>query len=355
MVSRWVQWLRANAQSRHQLSTKAGWDGFVNAAPRADLELLTRAELADLSTEDREDYDEARMVWNANLPTVKTQQLAAAFDVIDQVMASNRRDADRLRGSVVIDAAPGLGKTTIATRYARDFHRRAYRRLGPKTAAGSQRLPVAFVPLSAGITLKGLNQKILAFYGHPAANRASSTRLGALAVDCVNECETQLVVIDDLHFIDFRHRNGQEVSNHLKGLANEMAVTFIYVGVRLREKRFFDEGILGSDAAYAQTSRRATRCEVAPFGIGTTAGMRAWIELLAAIEAHLKLVDARPKMLTGHAKELHRRTQGHIASLTNLIDRVCYLAIGTGVEAITPDLLAAAVADNAAQTISRTG
>ena len=30
------------------------------------------------------------------------------------------------------------------------------------------------MPLSAGMTLKGLNQ-ILAFYGHPAANRASSS------------------------------------------------------------------------------------------------------------------------------------------------------------------------------------
>ena len=347
--------MRTNAQSRHQLATKAGWDGFVNAAPRTDLELLTRAELAALRAEDREDYDEARMVWNANLPTVKTQQLAAAFEVIDQVMASNRRDADRLRGSVVIDAAPGLGKTTIATRYARSFHRRAYRRLGPKTASGSQRLPVAFVPLSAGITLKGLNQKILAFYGHPAANRASSTRLGALAVDCVNECESQLIVIDDLHFIDFRHRNGQEVSNHLKGLANEMPVTFIYVGVRLREKRFFDEG--------HPRLRRRLRPDLPPrhplrgrpVRHRHHRRMRAWTELLAAIEAHLKLVDARPKMLTDHAKELHRRTQGHIASLTNLIDRVCYLAIATGVETITAELLAAAVADNAAHTISRAG
>jgi len=103
---------------------------------------------------------------------------------------------------------------------------------------------VAFIRLSAGITLKGLNQRILPFYGHPAATRASSTRLGALAVDCVNSCETQLMVIDDLHFIDFRHRNGMEVSNHLKGRANEMPVTFIYVGVRLQEKRFFDEGML---------------------------------------------------------------------------------------------------------------
>ena len=205
-MNRSAAWLQANGPGRFQLAGKAGWDAFVNAAPRVELELLSREQVAALDPEEREDYTEARMVWNANPPTVKTHQLTEAFAVIDQVMASNRRDADRLRGSVVVDAAPGLGKTTIATRYARDFHRRVYRRHGPKTASGSQRLPVAFVPLSAGITLKGLNQKILAFYGHPAAHRASSTRLAALAVDCVAECETQLVVIDDLHFVDFRHR-----------------------------------------------------------------------------------------------------------------------------------------------------
>ena len=31
-----------------------------------------------LSVEELEDYTEARMVWNANLPTVKTHQLAEA-------------------------------------------------------------------------------------------------------------------------------------------------------------------------------------------------------------------------------------------------------------------------------------
>lgn len=82
--------------------------------------------------------------WNANLPTVKTHQLAPAFDVIDQVMPSSRRDADRLRGSVVVDAAPGLGKTTIATRYARAFHRHTMRRNPARTTSGHQRLPVAF-------------------------------------------------------------------------------------------------------------------------------------------------------------------------------------------------------------------
>ena len=111
----------------------------------------------------------------------------------------------------------------------------------------------------------------------PAVDRASTSKLGALAVDCVTSCETRLVVLDDLHFVDFKHRNGIEVSNHLKGLANEMAATFVYVGVQLAEKRFFDEGQLGEQAAYAQTSRRATRCPVVPFAVDTDPGLRSWI------------------------------------------------------------------------------
>ncbi len=355
MSDRWARWLAGNAPDRYTLSRKQGWDAFVNAAAREPLPILSPAELVRLPQQEREDYDEARLVWHANLPTVKTLQLVQASSVIDQVMASGRRDGDRIRGSVVIDAAPGLGKTTIATRYARDFHRRVYRREGPTTRDGHQRLPVAFVPLAAGTTLKGLNQQLLAFYGHPAAARVTSTRLASLAVDCVISCDTRLIIIDDVHFIDFAHRNGLEVSNHLKSLANEMPVTFIYVGVQLREKRFFDEGRLGEQAGYAQTSRRATRVQVAPFRIDTGPGFRAWVDLLATMETHLLLAQAHPGMLTDHAKELHRRTQGHIGSLTTLIERACALAISSGVEAITGELLAATTIDNAAQSLSRTG
>jgi hypothetical protein len=97
---------------------------------------------------------------------------------------------------VVIDALPGLGKTTTAAQYAKEFHRKQYHRYGPVTPEGHQRLPVMFLSLSAGITLKGLNQKMLEFYGHPAASRASRTQLGSLAVDCVMSCATRMVVID---------------------------------------------------------------------------------------------------------------------------------------------------------------
>ena len=112
----WARWLQTNGPGRLQLAYKGGWDAFVNAARRSDLEVLTRAEMARLDADSLEDYNEARLVWNANLPTVKTHQLAAAFAVIDQVMASNRRDADRLRGSVVVDAAPAVGVVTRLSR-----------------------------------------------------------------------------------------------------------------------------------------------------------------------------------------------------------------------------------------------
>ncbi|MFZ1412161.1 MAG: hypothetical protein WAS07_11930, partial [Micropruina sp.] len=84
-------------------------------------------------------------------------------------------------------------------------------------------------------------------------------------------------------------------------------------------------------------------------------GALAWTDLLRAMETHIKLADARPGMLTEHAKVLHRRTQGHIASLTNLIDRACYLAIATGVETLTADLLTASTVDNAAHTAAALG
>jgi hypothetical protein len=205
-------------------------------------------------------------------------------------------------------------------------------------------------PLDAGITLKGPNEKILTFYDHLGLSRATTSRLGAMAVDCVQRCETQLIVIDDLHFIDFRHQNGRTVRDHLKGLANEMPVTFVYVGVRLSERLFSDEGLYGQEAIYAQTSRRATHINVAPSSTATGAGAKAWTQLLKALEPHYLLAHAEPGMLTNHASELHRRTQGHIGSLTNLLDRTCYVAIVTGEETINTSVLQKVAMDNAAET-----
>lgn len=331
------------------MADKVGWDSFVNAPAREPLTLLSRADMCQLSDDELEDYNAARAVWHANPSAVRTTQVEKAFSIIDQVMASNHRDGDRLRGAVVIDSESSLGKTTIATRYGRDFHRRIYRRYGPKTSTGSQRLPVAYIPLPGEVTLKGLNKQVLKFYKHPAATHATKVDLAELVVDAVITCETQLIIIDDLHFVDYSHREGKAVANHLKGLANAMPVTFMYTGVGLIRRRFFSEGADGH-MEMAQMGRRTTRCPVAPFTVSTDAGFRAWVDLLAALQVQLLLADAPDNVLTRHARELHRRTQGHIGSLTNLLEHACQVAIASGTEDITDETLALAVADNASET-----
>ncbi|MBE1515193.1 TniB family NTP-binding protein [Nesterenkonia halotolerans] len=353
MTNRFAQWLANNAVRDFDMAYKEGWNTFAELGPREPLPILSHADLQTLGDDELEDYNEARAVWNANPPAVHTAQLKDAFRVLDQVMASNYRDGDRLRGSAVIDAKPALGKTTIATRYARAFHQRSLRRHGITTPEGHQRIPVAFIPVDAGTTLKGLNQKLLSFYGHPGANRASTSRLAALAVDCVRSCQTKLIVFDDVHFIDYKHRRGQEVSNHFKGLANEMPATFIFVGVNLKAKKFFDEGLLGEDAAFAQTSRRATRISVSPFRSTSTSGMRAWCDVLGAFERHLMLLHKKPRMLTDLANELFDKTSGSIGSLTNILDRASLHAIASGEESINAATIAAVTGDNAAETSLR--
>lgn len=102
------------------------------------------------------------------------------------------------------------------------------------------------------------------------------------------------------------------------------------------------------------TTGHPAQARRAPFAVDTDPGLRSWISLLRTLEGHIKLADAHEGMLVEQAKVLHRRTQGRIASLTNLIDRVCYLAIASGTETITPELIAATTIDNAGESTART-
>ncbi len=159
---------------------------------------------------------------------MRTPQLAAVHDELEVIVTAGRCDPDRVRGAAVIDALPGLGKTTAANSFARGFDRAQIRRHGPLTGEGHERIPVFRAGLTSNTTLRTLNRMICGFYGHPGAGRASAAQLASQAVDCVLSCESRVGIIDDLHFIDPRRRDGLDVSNHLKWLASELPVTFIF-------------------------------------------------------------------------------------------------------------------------------
>ncbi|HEX9354501.1 MAG TPA: TniB family NTP-binding protein [Streptosporangiaceae bacterium] len=333
----------------YSLSRKEGWRRYVDAPPRQRPEPLTAAQLSSLGATAREDYDEARHDWHANFGIVQTPQLGTIHDELDLIVSANRQDPDRIRGAAVIDALPGLGKTTIANSFARGFDRAQLRRHGPLTSEGHERIPVFRVGLTSNTTLRTLNRMICEFYGHPATNRANAAQLASHSLDCVLSCQTRVGVIDDLHFIDPRRKDGLDVSNHLKWLANELPVTFIYVGVGLAERRFLAEGLTGDGAALAQTARRWTRLQVPPFEIISGQGRQHWRSLLKATERQLVLARAEPGMLTSLADYLFARTSGHIGSYITLITRGCFKAIRSGEERLTAPLLDTVRIDEASE------
>jgi AAA domain-containing protein len=265
--------------SAYSLSRKEGRRRFVDTPPRTRPESLTPDALARLGSDARADYDEARHDWHANFGTIATPQLTAVRDELELIVASNRQDPDRVRGAAVIDGQPGLGKTTIANLFGRDFDRAVRRRHGSLTETGDERVPVFRVGLTSNTTLRTLNRMICEFYGHPGAARGSAAQLGSYALDCVLQCQTRVGIIDDVHFIDQHSKDGLAVSNHLKWLANELPITFIYAGVGLAERRFFEEGLSGPSVVLAQTARRWTRLEVGPFERG-----KHWRALVKAIK-----------------------------------------------------------------------
>jgi len=131
----------------------------------------------------------------ANPNTIRTPQLAPTFELLDEIMASSIYDADHIRGAAVINAAPALGKTTITTAYARRYHGRAIPRGTVQTPEDHRRLPMVYVPLSEGVPLKSLNQKLLRFYGHPTATHCTRAKLGSLVADFVHSCATGMMVM----------------------------------------------------------------------------------------------------------------------------------------------------------------
>ncbi|WP_244190568.1 TniB family NTP-binding protein [Streptomyces caeruleatus] len=272
------------------------------------------------------------------------------WDILD----SNLQDGDKAKGAVAVDAFPGLGKTTSVLAFARDFHCREIAERGRFTDQGHERWPVCRVGLTGNTSLKDLNQAMVEYFAHPGRLRGTTAQLGRQALDCVLSCEVRLLILDDLHFLKWRHTNGMELSNHLKWIANEFPVTLLKVGVGLADKGLFSEGEASGDAAQAQTGRRTTRLDMPPFTITSETGRRQFRKLLLALEQRLVLADKWPGMLADDLSDyLFARSTGHIGSLMTLINRGCQRAIRNRSECLSRELLDGVKNDAAAEEARR--
>ncbi len=335
----------------YTLSRQAGWFARVLSPLRTAPARYTREQLDALDRVERRRYDEQRAVWHANLGPIVTPQMQTLFAELDEIVGSNRQDGDRVRGAAVLSALPGLGKSTIAVCYGVRHHREQIELHGERTPEGHLRVPVVYLGLTSSTTMRSLNSALCRFFDHPGWAKGNASLLADRATDCVLSCQTRLIIIDDVHFLDMNRRDGREVANHFKWLQSQFPVTFLFVGVGILERQMLTEGLCAADAAMAQTARRWTALALSPFEITTDQGRLTWRRLLLAIERDLVLTDARQGMLADRLGDyLYARSTGHFASLMTLISRGCWRAIHTGAEQLTVELLEHVRNDEAAES-----
>jgi hypothetical protein len=323
---------------------------MADAPVQAQPELLTPSQLRKLGDDALAEYNKRRRRHHANLGPLQTPQMTALHEDLWDIIDSNEQDGDKVKGGVAVDAFPGLGKTTAVLAFARKFHRREIREDGAFTDDGHERWPVCRVGLTGNTSMRDFNRAILEFYGHPGRFRGTGTDFGFRALDCILSCEAKILIVDDLHFLAWRNKNGIEVSNHFKYIANEFPITLVMIGVGLESRGLFDEGDSYEDAVLAQTGRRTTRLGMEPFMINTIEGRASWRNTLLAIEQRLVLVGKYQGMVADDLSDyLFARSTGHIGSLMTLINRGCQRAIRTGAERLDTALLDQVKNDAAAE------
>ncbi|MET4610623.1 hypothetical protein ABIC28_001601 [Rhodococcus sp. PvR044] len=330
---------RGRSTARSSLCRKEGWFRRANAPPRPRPDALSKRKLNGLGNEARFEYDEQRRNWHANIGPLATPQLLAAHESLWEIVDSNRQDTGHAKGAVAIDAFPGLGKTTIADSFGFDYHRTLLTRYGPRTEDDNDRIPVCRAGLISNTTPRMLNLMLCDFYGHPGLTGTEKT-FADQALGYMLSCETQLVIVDDVHFLNMRTKDGLRIVNHFKSLANEFPVTFLFVGVDLRSRGLMTEGLTANSTYRAQTARRWTLLTVSPFEVSSRAGRTDWRRLLLGIEKNIVLSNSWPGMVAKDLSDyLFARSTGHIGSLMTLITRGCYRAMRTGEEKLTAELM----------------
>jgi hypothetical protein len=334
-------------RSPRPLITKEGWRDFVNFEPVAKPPLVPLDVVQTWSKEQCLQYQAIRKRYHAMQQPLTTPSLTSITEAVVRLALTGMDLAPGVRPGALINGLPTLGKSTILAEIGRKYERvlrlRLERSLG--TEGHAEFIPVVYTTLASNETCKGLTTKLLNYYGRPYNRNDSESDLQAQLARQASQSGTTLMLVDDVHFLDNKHRSAKDVNTHLKALASSIGATFVYAGVNLEGTGLLFEGQEEAKAQAAQTQRRFRRMEIMPF----EATEDAFVSVLEALETQLLLLKGEPGDLTGLAKYVHDRTDGYMGAITSLVRDGAALAIETGAERITKSVLDLVTLDYASQ------
>lgn len=328
-------------------SRKEGWQEYVEASRPESPERLTVRQIHALSPEAFAEYNQRRAYWHANFGMIQTDEVTNVTRQISLFVESNCQRYG-LKPALALSGLPGLGKTEVVNSYAKAFHRDRIHRYGEVTESGSERLPVCRVGMTGITGVKEFVRAVLNFYAHPA--RGTTGIFFDQVQDLIMECGTELMLIDDLHFLRGRYPAVTDLSNQFKYMADNFGVTMLFVGIGLNQRAaLLDDDGSYQDHAMDQLLRLAKPVTMVEYTLKPAARQKDWLNLLLTLEQLLVLARSRPGMLIELSDYLHARSGGHIGSLMTLLRLGCQYAIDTGSERITKSLLDTFKIDSAAE------
>jgi TniB protein len=325
------------------LTMREGWLDLVHSRPPEAPERVSHDDYAAWNAVRRRDYNEQRLLHHSRLVIVETPSMREVHNKAQQLLRINLCEQGARRG-LVISGAPAMGKTTIATQFGKAHQVRAERR-APAKVLERGFVPVVYISVPPGATAKMVSQEIARFLGLPYTARQNRVEVTDAVCRTLSATGTSLVIVDEIHNLNPRTREGKEASDHLKYLTDRIAATFIYVGVEVPES-----GILGGARAN-QIAGRFLLHELEPFRLRDAASRRLWAGVITTMEQALVLLKHPPGALAEeHAAYLFERTAGRIGSLSQLLRCAAVEAITSGQELVDRDLLDRIEIDFAAES-----
>lgn len=324
--------------------TKEEWRRYRDNRPPERPNMPPYKDYLTLPQDDRDDLNEDRDIYHSALAIVDTPQVKRLHYLMQRRMKANARRAAGARAGIVLDGPPTVGKSTLVKLFAAR-HENRLRRKYPERFQDCYEVdgtvidytPVVYLSIPARATPKDLSVLLADYLAMVQRGRGTQTDITNHVLSVLAEVGTELVIIDDVHFLDLSAKEGRVVNDHLKYIANKTAATFVYTGVNLKKSGLFLEGQAESRAT--QTSGRNTRHAVRNFGCTTAKDKLEWAQTVKALEDTLVLHRHKTGQLLKLSSYLYDRTDGSICALTDLLRESAIEAVMSGEEAITRKLM----------------
>ncbi len=244
------------------------------------------------------------------------------------------RDMSKTAGEpqcMVLEGAPGAGKSTLAKSYAESC-------LRYETPSGTK-VPVFYLETPSPATVKGMAARWLEMWGDPAASYGTLWSMNSRLIHFIRACEVQMVILDDFHHLIDQETNRvlNKVSDWLKVLIKETNVPFMVVGVEGTVRRILD--------ANAQLSRLfAIRETLRPFrwDAGKPETLQEFAAFVAFAESAMGLPFSEEIEREDLLYRIHYATDGVVGNTMNLLRYGVALAQRQQMETLTLEVLAAA-------------